>query len=82
MVQEIPPLTTEIESYSVKTLGDDEISVSVEDDIYIVHCPRLERIIAGTDLDIQVAYDMFIVCSENTTLIVFCHSTESKKMML
>lgn len=62
-LQTIPVLQTTVETHSVHTLGDQEVQVIQEDGIFIVRCPRLERIIAGTDLQypgsLRYVYRMF-----------------------
>jgi GTPase len=63
ILQTIPTKNIPVESHSVHTLGDQEVLVRKEGDIYIVQCPRLERIIAGTDLNypgsLRYVYRMF-----------------------
>ncbi|MDD4614537.1 MAG: GTPase ObgE [Caldisericia bacterium] len=62
-LQTIPTKNIPIESHSVHTLGDQEVRVHKEENIYVVQCPRLERIIAGTDLNypgsLRYVYRMF-----------------------
>jgi GTP-binding protein len=62
-LQTIPVLQTTVETHSVHTLGDEEVQVVQEDGFFIVRCPRLERIIAGTDLQypgsLRYVYRMF-----------------------
>jgi GTP-binding protein len=62
-LQTIPASQIAVETHSVHTLGDEEVQVSKEDGIFIVRCPRLERIIAGTDLQypgsLRYVYRMF-----------------------
>jgi GTP-binding protein len=49
-IKTLPEIPLETETYELQTLKDHAVSVTIENGIYVVHCEKLERTIAGTDL--------------------------------